>query len=91
MFEKPLPEIGKPYSTPQGFTMWRPQFSTMVVIPCSNGERDVVFTQGDMRAICFTLNDQQRDEFVALLMAQAPANIAQPATENVATQGASHA
>lgn len=79
MSVKPLPEIGKPYSTPQGFTMWRPQFTALTVIPCAQGGCEIIVTQPGAPEVCFALDDAQRLEFVGHLLAKATTSIAQPA------------
>ena len=87
MSEKSLPEVGKPYSTPRGFGVWRPEFTTLNVYVLREGVEIEVRSPG-AKTLCFALTPAQRDELVALLMAAAPANAGECATENAAEQGA---
>jgi len=86
MSEKSLPEVGKPYSTGDGFAMWRPALTTLSVVPCGQGV-DIVVSAPGCNTLFFAFTPAQRDELVALLMAAAPANTGECATETVANQG----
>ena len=67
MSEKSLPEAGKPYSTDDGFAMWRPQLTTLRVVPCGEGV-GIVVSQPGVPTLFFRFTPAQRDELVRHLM-----------------------
>jgi hypothetical protein len=86
MSEKSLPEAGKPYRTGYGFAMWQPQLTTLNVY-AHRGHVEIEVGAPGVETLCFALTPTQRDELVALLMAAAPANTGECATQTVAEQG----
>jgi hypothetical protein len=87
MSEKPFPEIDKPYSMPAGFRKWRPQHFTLTV-ETAEATIGIVVRKDGLEVAGFHLTPAQRDEFVALLLAETHANAIDSATQNVAGQGA---
>ena len=55
--------------------MWRPQLTTLSVVPCAEGV-EIVVSQPGVPTLFFPFTPTQRDLLVGLLMAAAPANCA---------------
>jgi hypothetical protein len=85
MSEKSLPEVGKPYSTGDGFAIWRPQLTTLSVVPCGEG-LEIVVSQPGVPTLFFPFTPAQRDELVSLLIAAAPADCADAGEQAKAIQ-----